>query len=114
MRTRGFSLVECVIATLVLSAGVLSVVASTTALQRLSQLAWDTAGASQAAASRFDSLALSACGSPGGGIAPGRYQQQWTVAAGGALRQASLAVTIPSPGAPRVVRFAATFLCPSP
>lgn len=114
MQTRGFTLVECVIAMLVLSVGVLSVAASAAAIQRLSGLAWDTAGAADVAASRFDSLALSVCAAPGGGTAPGRYQQQWTVAASGALRRASLAVILPAPGAPRTVRFAATYLCPSP
>jgi Tfp pilus assembly protein PilV len=111
MRSPGFSLVECVIAMLVLSAGVISVAASTAAIQRLSLLAWDTNGATRSAASRFDSLALSVCAAPAGGVAPGRYQQQWTVVAGGTLRQASLAVTVPSPGAPRIMRFAATYLC---
>ena len=111
MRQGGFSLVECVIATLVLSAGVLAVVASSAATQRLNRLAWDTAGAAQLAAGRFDTLALSVCAAPAGGSVPGRYAQQWTVAAGGSLRLATLDVTVPSHHAPRTLRFTATWLC---
>jgi Tfp pilus assembly protein PilV len=114
MRAAGFSLVECVMATLVLSAGVLAVVASSAATQRLSLLARNTAGATQAAASRLDSLALSVCAAPAAGSTAGRYHQQWTVTPSGVLRLASLVVSVPGAGRTHLMRFDAAYYCPAP
>ena len=114
MRTTGFSLVECVIATLVLSAGVLAVVASSAATQRLGLMAANTAGATQAAASRLDSLALSVCAAPAGGTAGNRYHQQWTVTPSGLLRLVSLVVSVSGAGRTRLMRFEVAYYCPAP
>jgi len=113
-RAPGFSLVECVMATLVLSAGVLSVVASATATQRLSQLGRHMSGAAEVAASRLDALRASACRSPADGNATGFYQERWSVTASGPVRAVRLDIAFVAGLRPRTIRFDATFLCAPP
>lgn len=111
-RVSGFTLVECMVAALVLSIGVMSVVASTAAIQQLSLLGRRTAGAAEVAASRLAALSVTSCAAPAGGSSVGVYDEQWTVSASGPLRVVALAVTFQAGNRPRTLRFDASFRCP--
>lgn len=113
MKTAGFTLVECLVASLVLSLGVMATVASLAATQRLALLARRTSGASEIAASRLAALAATACSAPSAGAASaGAFDEQWSVASSGPLRPASVSVTFVHQARPHTLRFDAAFRCP--
>lgn len=110
----GFSLIECLVAALVLATGLLAASASLTAAQRLGQLGRHTAGAAEAAASRLALLRATACAAPAGGSAAARYDERWSVVAAGDLRTLSVDVTFQHDHRARTIHFDGTLRCPAP
>lgn len=109
MRARGFSLVECTVAAVLLSGGLLAVIASQRAMRRLELLGRRTAEASEIAVSRLDWLRATGC-SAAGGTAAGPVDETWTTAPGPVLR-ADVAVSFLQDGRARIARYSAGFVC---
>ena len=110
MRARGFSLVDCMVAAVLLAVGLLAIVASQRAVQRLDLLGRRTAQAAEAAASRLALLRLTGCAAPSSGTAPGSVAEQWSVAPG-SLARATVSVTFIHDARPRAARFTSAFYC---
>lgn len=92
--TRGFMLVEVIVATLVLTAGVLALEGTALAVERMVASGRLMGGAAAAAASRLDLLAVGGCGGLANGAAAGtRYAERWTVSASGPIRTLRLVVS---------------------
>ena len=110
-RRGGFSLVECVVAAVVLSAGLLAVVASGRAMQQLDLLGGRTALAAEVAATRIATLRAAACAGPLNGAASGAIDERWSVATAGALRTVTLDVSFIAGNRSHTVRYQAAWLC---
>lgn len=98
------------VAAVLLALGLLAIVASHRAVQRLDLLGRRTAQAAEAAASRLALLGVTGCAAPSSGAAPGTLAEQWSVAPG-SLARASVAVSFTHDARPRVARFASAFHC---
>ncbi len=102
MRARGFSLVECLVAAVVLAIGLLAVAATVRGSQRLAREGALTARAVEAAGSRLARLSAAGCAAQGGSAQTGPFTETWTVAPSGAWRRARVAVAFrPDALAPR-------------
>jgi len=89
MNDRGFSLVEAVVAILVLAVGVVALGASAGAVTRMTTLGNRTAGAAAVAASRIEVLRATPCATMAGGTATtGKFTESWTVTSVGTLLRA--------------------------
>ena len=108
---RGFSLVECTVAAVLLAAGLLAVSASGRAMQQLGLLGGRTAGAADVAASRVASLRADACAGPATGTATGTFDERWSVAASGSLRSVALDVSFMAGNRSRTVHYEAAWRC---
>jgi Tfp pilus assembly protein PilV len=92
--TRGFLLVEVIVATLVLTAGVLALEGTALAVERMIASGQRMGGAAAAAASRLDLLAAGGCAAlADGAAADERYAQRWVVSAAGPLRLVRLTIS---------------------
>jgi prepilin-type N-terminal cleavage/methylation domain-containing protein len=111
MRSHGFSLVECVVASVLLSGGLLAVAASSRATQQLDLLGHRTAAAAAAAAARFAALRAAPCVAAGGSAVSGPFAEQWSVTAAGALRVVTLNIQFTHDGRRRAVRYDGAVLC---
>lgn len=112
MRARGFSIIEAAVAAAVLALGLLAIIGSERAMARLDLLGRRTAEATEAAAGRLALLEARACLAPAAGHLPGVIDQQWSVAAGGSLRAASVTVSFQHDARPRTSRYDVLWLCP--
>ncbi len=101
------------VAAVLLAAGLLALVASQRAVQRLDLLGRRTAEAAEAAASRLALLRLTACAAPSAGTAAGAIAERWS-AAPGALAGASVVVTFIHDSRPRAARYDALIPCAGP
>lgn len=81
MKNRGFSLVEVMVAMVVLTIGVLGLAASAGAITRLTSEGVRAAGASAVAASRFETLRAQTCTAmtASGSVVNGPYTEVWRV-----------------------------------
>ncbi len=112
-RTRGFTLAELVVATLVLTVGVLALAGTAAAVSRLVEWGQRMGGSAIVAATRLEQLRSGGCASLGGGRdSSGRYRLQWTVATAGSLRTVALTVSYPNGRSDRSDRFEAVAWCP--
>jgi prepilin-type N-terminal cleavage/methylation domain-containing protein len=112
-RTRGFTLVELVVATLVLTVGVLALAGTAAAVGRMVGWGQRMGESAVAAAARLERLRAGGCASLADGRdSAGRYRLQWTVAAAGGLRAVALTVTYPNGRSDRSDRFEALAWCP--
>ncbi len=112
MRARGFSLIEAAVAATVLAVGLLAVIASERSLARLDLLGRRQSEATEVASGRMAVLEAQACRVTSAGHVAGTIDEQWSVAAGGALRSASVSVAFVHDGRPRSARYDALWLCP--
>ncbi len=112
MRARGFSLIEASVAAAVLAIGLLAVIASERSLARLDLLGQRQSQATEAAAGRMAMLESQACAGAGAGHVSATIDEQWSLAAGGPLRSASVSVTFAHDGRLRTARYDALWLCP--
>lgn len=107
----GFSLVECLVAAVLLAMGLLAIAASGRAMQQLDVLGGRTAGAAEVAASRFAALRAAACAHPGAGAAVGTFDERWSVVASGSLRSVALDVSFVAGNRSHTVRYEAAWRC---
>jgi len=111
-RTGGFSLVECVVATVLLAVGLLAISASFHAAQQLDLLGGRTALGAEVAASRIAALRAAPCAGPLSGTATGLLDERWSVGASGSLRSVVLDVTFRTGTTSHTVRYDGAWLCP--
>jgi len=112
-RTRGFALVELVVAVLVLTVGVLALGGTAAAVTRMVAWGQRMGGAAAAAQARLEALRAGGCRSLGDGRdSVGPYRLSWSVVAAGSLRRVALTVTYPNGSRDRADRFEAAAWCP--
>ena len=111
-RDNGFSLVECVVAAVLLAAGLLALSASGRAMQQLDLLGGRTALAAETAASRIAALRADPCAGPSSGTAAGVMDERWSVSAANSLRTITVNVTFRAVGAAHTVLYETSWLCP--
>ena len=109
MRT-GFSLVECLVASVLLSVGLLAIASSHRAVQRLDLLAGRTAAAAALAESRFAVLRSAPCAAASGTALSGPFDERWSVASG-VVRDVSVEIHFQHDGRLRAVRYDGALLC---
>jgi prepilin-type N-terminal cleavage/methylation domain-containing protein len=95
----GFSLIELLLAVVLLGAGVLALAATASGVVRMTVLGGRSGGSAVVAASRFDALRATACALPAGqagmvsdSAADGRFREHWSVAPSGSTRAARVVV----------------------
>ena len=112
-RTRGFALVELVVAVLVLTVGVLALAGTAAAVSRMVAWGQRLGGSAGAAQARLEALRSGGCGSLADGRdSVGPYQLRWTVVTAGSLRTVALTVSYPNGRGDRSDRFEADAWCP--
>jgi len=112
-RTRGFLLIEVVVAVLMVTVGLIALAATAGAVARMAGQGQRRGGAGIAAASRLEVLRSGGCASLAGGRdSAGAYLLQWTVTTQGAVRTIQLAVGYPDGRDVRSDRFEAVEWCP--
>jgi Tfp pilus assembly protein PilV len=112
-RTRGFTVVEVVVATLVLTVGVLALAGTAAAVSRMERWGQHRGESAVAATARLEQLRSGGCGSlTSGRDSTGRYRLQWTVATAGALRSVALTVSYADGRSDRNDRFESVVWCP--
>jgi hypothetical protein len=112
-RESGASLVEAVVATVLLSVGILAVLAAARATTRLEALGRWSADAAELAAGRAGTLAADPCAASAG-TSSGPLAVAWSVGASGSLRTVDLVVAYPPASGQRPVTFRTAFLCVQP
>ncbi len=91
--TRGFALAEVIVATVLLTVGVLALEGTALAVERMVAAGQQLGGVAAAAASRLETLRAAGCAAAGDGTASdGRYDVSWSASAAGSLRAVSLTV----------------------
>lgn len=112
MSRRGFSLIEVMIAMVILTVGILGLAASATVVTRMTGRGGRYGGSASVASARFERLRATACASLASGEATtGKYSESWTVTSSGLLRKVSLTVSYPDGSSTRSDRFASTISC---
>lgn len=111
MRARGFSLIECTFALLLLAGGLLAVATTARAANRLAMLAARTSAAGEIAVSRLARLEAAGCGAASGAAVSGAYGEAWAVTAARGLRRVTLTVSTTHEGRPLSWDFRAAVLC---
>jgi prepilin-type N-terminal cleavage/methylation domain-containing protein len=113
-RASGFSLVECVVATVLVALGLLALSGATRAMLGLAILGHRTAGSAEVAAARLAQLRSAACAAAGPGEATsGGYAERWSVTGAGPTRSVTVDVSFAASGTQRTVRFEAVIACPN-
>jgi Tfp pilus assembly protein PilV len=111
-RERGASLVEAVVASVVLSVGIVAVLAVARSTMRLEAQARWSAGTAEAAAAQAGALGADPCTiRNGAGASAGPPAMSWTLGADSALRTVDLTVAYPEGSGRRAALYAAAFLC---
>jgi prepilin-type N-terminal cleavage/methylation domain-containing protein len=110
---RGFSLVEVVVAILILTVGVLGLAASAGAITKLTAEGGRAGGAAAAADTRFEILRGTSCASMTNGSATsGKYTVTWTVTSTTTLlRTVLVTVSYPSGRSTRTVNYTSQISC---
>lgn len=94
MNERGFSLIEMMVALVILTVGVLGLAASARVVTQMTGSGGRYGSASSVAASRFEQLRAGECTDIANGSATtGRYAETWTVTTTGQLRVVILTIT---------------------
>ncbi len=96
MRARGFTLIELVVAVMLLAVGVLAVAASAAPLARLLRRGSARAVAAEAAGARIEMFRAEGCGGEATGVASGGGARvAWSAAPGGGLEAVTVVATYP-------------------
>lgn len=115
MNARGFSLIELMIAMVILTVGVLGVAASARLVTQMTGSGGRYGGSSVVASSRFERLRAGVCATLAGGSATtGKYSESWTVTISGAsnlLRTVTLTISYNDGRSTRSAVFATTISC---
>jgi len=109
---RGFSLIESVLATLLLTGGVLAVASTSIGVTMMIGQGGRLGAAAMLAEGRLESLRAAPCASvTGGSTQEGPFAVSWTVAGGGFTREIELTVTYGNGRTPRSDLYVATISC---
>lgn len=111
---RGFTIVEVLVAVLILSVGMLALASTAATVTRMIGQGQRFSEASTLAVERFEIIRAQDCADMGSGSADeGRYALTWTVSsvAGGNARSVALTVTSPTGRGSRADSFATTIAC---
>jgi len=99
-RPSGFSLVELLLAVVLLEVGLLALAATASGVVRMTVMGGRAGGSSVLASSRFDALRATVCALPAGAsaaagdsAADGRFRERWSVAGSGPARAAQVVVS---------------------
>ncbi len=115
MSKRGFSLVEVVIAIMILTVGILGLAASATAITRMTSEGGRSGGAAGVASSRFEQLrataAVNCANLAAGSATTGRYAESWTIATTGLMRTITVTVRYPSGRGTRTSSYTTNVSC---
>jgi prepilin-type N-terminal cleavage/methylation domain-containing protein len=98
MTERGFSLVELIVAILILTVGILGLAATAGQVERMVGWGGRIGGSAMAASSELELLRGTPCSALGssGTVTQGIYSLSWTVSASGQLRTFTVTVTYPN------------------
>jgi prepilin-type N-terminal cleavage/methylation domain-containing protein len=94
---RGFSLVENLVALMLLSVGLLALTSAVASVARLSGLAVVRTHGAAVGASQLEAIVAGGCSVGSGDSTIGRFSMRWTVAAAGAAADVLIAVRSPTP-----------------
>jgi prepilin-type N-terminal cleavage/methylation domain-containing protein len=112
MNRRGFSLIEMMVALVILTVGVLGLAASARVVTQMTGSGGRYGGASSVAASRFEQLRAATCTTLSAGSATtGRYTERWTVTTSGQLRVVDLAITYNDGTSSRTATYSTAISC---
>lgn len=94
MSERGFSLIEVMVATIILVVGVIALASSSATITRMTAEGNRAAAAALVASARFDRLRAAGCTAMTSGTATtGRFTETWVVSASGNVRNVRLTVS---------------------
>jgi Tfp pilus assembly protein PilV len=108
----GFSLIESMLATIVLTGGVLAAASTASGVAMMIGQGSRLGAAAVLAEGRIESLRATPCAVLSGGSTPeGPFTVSWTVAGGGLVREVQVTVTYGNGRTPRSDRYAAVISC---
>jgi prepilin-type N-terminal cleavage/methylation domain-containing protein len=114
MTRRGFSLVEVLLAVVILTVGVLALASTSSRVVKLISFGGRMGGSSLVAEGRFELLRATACAAlASGSTVEGPYTVRWTVTPAGYLRTVGLTVSYATGGVTRSDAFGTTISCAS-
>ena len=113
MNQRGFSLIEVMIAMIILSVGVLGVAASSAAITRLTAEGGRAGGSAAVAESRIEQLTATPCANitSTGSATSGKFTESWTVTTANLLKTITETVTYPAGRTTRTATYIAYISC---
>lgn len=112
MNDRGFSLIELMIAMVILTVGVLGLAGSARLVTSMTGRGGRYGGSAAVAGSRFERLRATPCASLADGSGTtGKYTEAWTITTDGLLRTINLTITYPDGNATRTAKFSTTISC---
>jgi len=114
MPSRGFTLLECLIAVTVLAVGILALVSTAAPVARLVRWGGAESVAAAAATAQMEALRAGGCDAPAAGefVRGGRYRLEWTVETQGALRRIAVSATYPRGTSAQRDVFETVIACP--
>jgi prepilin-type N-terminal cleavage/methylation domain-containing protein len=113
-RDSGFSLIECVVASVLCAVGLLALAGASRGTLDLASLGHRTAGSAEVAAARLALLRTSACTSAGSGqTTSGAYLERWSVSGAGPIRTVTIEVDFAVSGVAHAARYQAVLACPT-
>ena len=108
----GFTLIEVIVALVLLTIGVLGLAGVARSVARLTSESARLATATALAGARVERLRAGRCaGLASGSAATGAYTEEWSADAGGAARAVRVTVTYPATGGSRTRALAAVIAC---
>jgi len=113
MNQRGFSLVEVVVAIMILAIGVVALGASATTITRLTAEGGRSSEAAMIAAARFERLRFNLCTTPstGGTTVTDGFTETWVITSTSLLRTVTETITYPTGRGTRTVTYATEISC---
>ena len=112
---RGFSLVEVMIAMVILTVGILGLAASSAAVTKMTAEGSRSGSAAGVAASRFEMLrataAVSCIGLAAGTATTGRFSESWTLTTSGLMRIVTETITYTSGQSTRTTVYSSYISC---
>lgn len=110
----GFTLVEVIVALVLLTIGVLGLAGVARSVTRLTSESLRLTTATALAGARVEQLRAGRCaGATSGSAATGAYTEEWSSGAGGAARAVRVSVTYPAPPRLRTRTLVAVIACAS-
>lgn len=112
MNDRGFSLIELMIAMIILTVGVLGLAGSARLVTSMTGKGGRYGGSASVASSRFETLRATTCASLANGSATtGKFSESWTITTSSLLRTISLTISYRDGTSTRTANFSTTISC---